>query len=85
MLFDLVILCILVLLIVLCAGLSYKKGRAGGTTNITRPTSDSAVGMGGARGYDYSHVDRLGRAFPVSLRRERKRTDTFKEPRRKKE
>lgn len=80
---DLVILCIVVLLIVLCAGLNYKKGRASGTINITRPTSDSAVGMGGARGYDFSHVDKLGRGFPVSLRRERKRTDTFKEPRRK--
>ena len=70
--------------IMLCAGLTYRRGRAGGTTNITRPTSDTAVGMGGARAYDYSHVDRLGRAFPVSLRRERVRTDTFKEPRRKK-
>ena len=82
--FDLAILCIFVLLIVICAGLNYKKGRASGTTNITRPTSDSAVGMGGTRGYDFSYVDKLGRAFPVSLRRERKRIDTFKEPRRRK-
>ena len=83
--FELAILCILGLFMVICAGLTYnRKGRAGGTTIITRPTSDSAVGMGGARGYDFSYVDRQGRAFPVSLRRERERTDTFKEPRKKK-
>jgi len=83
--FDLAILCIFVLLMVICAGLTYRRGRAGGTTNITRPTSDSAIGMGGVRGYDYSHVDRQGRVFPVSLRRERVRTNTFKEPRRKRD
>ena len=82
--FELAMLCIFVLFIVLCAGLTYDRtGRSGGKTRITRPLDKSATGMGGARAYDYSYVDRLGKGFPVGLRRERKRTDTFKEPRRR--
>lgn len=83
--FELAMLCIFVLFIVLCAGLTYDRtGRAGGKTRITRPSDKSATGMGGIRAYDYSYVDKRGKGFPVSLRQERKRTATFKEPRRKK-
>ena len=70
------------LVLVFCAGITYNRGRPSGKTTITRPSDKSVDGMGGIRAYDYSHVNR-GKAFPVSLRRERKRTATFKEPRRR--
>lgn len=74
---------LLVLIIVFCAAVTYGRGRPSGRTTITRPSNKSVDGMGGIRAYDYSYVDRLGKGFPVSLRQERERTDTFKEPRRK--
>ena len=75
-------LALLGLVIVICAGITYGRGRPSGKTKITRPSDKNVDGMGGIRGHDYSHVSR-GKAFPVSLRQERKRTATFREPRRK--
>ena len=76
-------LVLLVLVIVFCAGITYGRGRPSGKTTITRPSDKNGDGMGGIRAYDYSHVG-YNKAFPVSLRQERKRTATFKEPRRRK-
>ena len=73
---------LLVFVIVFCAGITYGRGRPSGKTTVTRPSDKNVDGMGGIRAYDYSHVSR-GKGFPVSLRQERKRTDTFKEPRRR--
>ena len=75
-------LVLLGLAIVLCAGITYGRGRPSGKTTITRPSDKNVDGMGGIRAHDYSHVSR-GKGFPVSLRQERKRTATFKEPRRR--
>ncbi|MHA1636511.1 MAG: hypothetical protein ACTSUB_00705, partial [Candidatus Thorarchaeota archaeon] len=53
-----------------------------GRTHITRSTADSIDGFGGARGADYSHIPSvpLGKSgLPVALRKERKRTVTFRE------
>ena len=70
--------------ILICASFSYSSSmRAGGRTRITRPTEETATGMGGARAGDYSYVDRTGKAFPVGLKRERSEKSSFKEPRRK--
>ena len=76
-------LVLLVLVIVFCAGMTYGRGRPSGKTTITRPSDKNVDGMGGIRACDYSYVNR-GKAFPVGLRQERKRTATFKEPRRRK-
>jgi len=55
-------------IILICAAFGYSGSmRAGGRTRITRPTEDSAVGMGGVRARDYSYVDRTGKGFPVGL------------------
>ena len=71
-------------LVLICAGLSYNSSmRAGGRTRITRPTEETATGMGGVRARDYSYVDRTGKGFPVGLKRERSEKPSFKEPRRK--
>ena len=71
-----------ILAIVFCAGITYNRGRPSGRTTVTSPSDKSVDGMGGIRACDYSHVTR-GKAYPVSLRQERKRTATFKEPRRR--
>ena len=72
--------------VLLCAGLSFSGNqRASGRTRITRPTEESAVGMGGLRARDYSYVDRTGKGFPVGLKRERTEKRSLKEPRRKDE
>jgi hypothetical protein len=77
-------LALLVLVIIFCAGITYGRGRPSGKTTVTRPSDKNVDGMGGIRAYDYSYVNR-GKAYPVGLRQERKRTATFKEPRRRKE
>jgi len=77
-------LALLALVIVFCAGITYGRGRPSGKTTVTRPSEKNVDGMGGIRSYDYSHVNR-GKAFPVGLRKERKRTATFKEPRSREE
>jgi hypothetical protein len=77
-------LIILVFIIIFCAAITYGRGRPSGKTRITRPSDKEVTGMGGVRAYDYSYVGRDGKAFPVGLRQERKKTATFKEPRRKK-
>ncbi len=75
-------LALLVFVILFCAGITYGRGRPSGKTTVTRPSDKNVDGMGGFRAHDYSYVNR-GKAFPVGLRQERKRTATFKEPRRK--
>jgi hypothetical protein len=78
-------LIIMVFALLICASFGYSSMmRSGGRTRITRPTEDSAVGMGGVRARDYSYVDRAGRGFPVGLKRERSEKPSFKEPRRRK-
>lgn len=70
-------------LIVICAAFSFSGSkRAGGRTRTTRPTEESAVGMGGVRARDYSYVSR-GKGFPVGLKKDRTGTRSFKEPRKK--
>ena len=79
---DIVFFGIMVLLVLICAGFTWGKAGPSGRTRITRPKSDSVDGFGAARGYDYSHGagGRLGKGpLPVSLRTERKRTDTFRD------
>ncbi len=74
----------IVFLILICAAFSYNSTmRAGGRTRITRPTEETATGMGGVRAMDYSYVDPTGKGFPVGLKRERSEKPSFKEPRRK--
>ena len=70
------------LVLVFCAGITYNRGRSSGRTTVTRPSDKNVDGMGGIRACDYSHVNR-GKAFPVSLRQERKRTATFEDSRRR--
>ncbi len=78
-------LIIFVSIVLICAALTFNSSmRSGGRTRITRPTEETATGMGGARAMDYSYVDRSGKAFPVGLKRERSEKPSFKEPRRKK-
>ena len=74
-------LALLVLVILFCAGITYGRGRPSGKTTVTRPSDKNVDGMGGIRAYDYSSVNRW-KAYPVSLRHERKRTATFEESRR---
>ena len=70
--------------LVLCAACSYSGSkRSSGRIRITRPTEESAVGMGGVRARDFSYVDRMGRGFPVGLKQDRTEHSSFKEPRRK--
>ncbi len=79
---DFVGFMIIGLVAVLCAGLTWGKAGPSGRTRITRPRSDSVDGFGAARGYDYSHGGggSMGKGpLPVSLRTERKRTDTFRD------
>ncbi|MHA1928702.1 MAG: hypothetical protein ACTSV2_09020 [Candidatus Thorarchaeota archaeon] len=69
-------------LIVLLAGLNFGRSGPSGTTRLTRPTSESVDGFGGARARDFSHsMSGYGSkgGLPVSLRSERKRTATFRE------
>ncbi|MHA1951308.1 MAG: hypothetical protein ACXAAO_10155 [Candidatus Thorarchaeota archaeon] len=74
----------MVFLLLICASFGYTgMMRSGGRTRITRPTEESAVGMGGARARDYSYVDRTGKGFPVGLKQQRGEKPSFKEPRRK--
>ena len=77
-------LIVMVFAILICASFGYSgMMRSGGRTRVTRPTEESAVGMGGVRARDFSYVDRTGKGFPVGLRRERGERPSFKEPRRK--
>ncbi|MFX1369634.1 MAG: hypothetical protein ACFFAY_13645 [Promethearchaeota archaeon] len=79
---DAIILAVFFGVIFLCAAISYGKGRASGTTKITRPSDKSVDGFGGVRARDYSHDMGtrwgLGGSIPVSLRLEREKTDTHK-------
>ncbi len=75
---------LLVFVIIFCAAITHGRGRPSGKTTVTRPSDKNVDGMGGIRAYDYSYVNR-GKAYPVGLRQERKRTATFKEPRRREE
>jgi hypothetical protein len=75
-------LALLVFVIIFCAGITYGRGRPSGKTTVTRPSDKNVDGMGGFRARDYSYVNR-GKAFPVGLRQDRKRTATFKEPRKR--
>jgi hypothetical protein len=73
---------IFVIFVLICAGVTWGRSSPSGRTRITRPTSDSVDGFGAARGYDYSHAaggQRGKGPLPVSLRVERKRTDTFRD------
>lgn len=79
---DIMGLAIIGLLAVICAGFTWGKAGSSGRTRITRSTSDSVDGFGGARALDYSHAaaGRLGKGpLPVSLSKERLRTATFRE------
>lgn len=70
--------------VLVCAGLTFSGSqRTSGRTRITRPTKETATGMGGARAMDFSYVDRTGKGFPVGLKRGRTERRSFKEPRRK--
>jgi hypothetical protein len=75
----------LAFLILICAAFGYNGSmRAGGRTRVTRPTEESAVGMGGGCARDFSYIDRTGKGFPVGLKRKRSEKRSYKEPRRKK-
>ena len=75
-------LVILVLVLVFCAGCAYSGSmRAGGRVKITEPSDDSSIGMGGARGRDYSYTSGY-QSFPVGLRGEGR--GGFKSKKRKK-
>ncbi|MHA2084538.1 MAG: hypothetical protein ACW99V_07515 [Candidatus Thorarchaeota archaeon] len=64
-------LAILVIALVFCAGCTYSGSmRASGRVKITEPSDDSSVGMGGARGRDYSYASGRTQNFPVGLRGE---------------
>ena len=75
-------LVLLVFVILFCAGITYGRGLPSGKTTVTRPSDKNVEGTGGIRDYDYSYVG-YNKAFPVSLKQERNRTATFKEPRRR--
>lgn len=82
--YEMIELILFVFLLLICVGFSFNSSkRAGGRTRITRPTEESATGMGGVRARDYSYVDRSGKGFPVGLKRERSEKRSFKEPRKK--
>ena len=73
---------LVVLSIIVLVSLKYGTTISSGRTHITRSTADSIDGFGGARGCDYSHIPSvpLGKSgLPVALRKERKRTVTFRE------
>ncbi len=67
-------------LLMLCAACSFGRSPGSGRVRITRPTEKSVVGMGGARGYDYSYGGQSSfggsKSFPVGLRSERDKTET---------
>ena len=86
MLWDLAIGCIIGLLIIVLAALTYGKGPPAGRVVLTRPSSRTVDGFGGTRGYDYSYaptVRGVKPPFPVGLRSTRRPTTTFQDkPRR---
>ncbi len=75
-------LIIVVFVVLLCAGLSYGKGPSSGRVTVTKPSSRKVDGFGGAKAYDYSYTSVIKDSrgpFPVGLRLERKKTETWRE------
>ncbi|NHJ13378.1 MAG: hypothetical protein EAX95_06855 [Candidatus Thorarchaeota archaeon] len=68
------------MIILACAGLTFGKGSASGRTTITRPSDKNVDGFGGTLARDYSYspsmIGTTSGGFPVSLRQERKKTET---------
>lgn len=71
----------LMVIVLVCAGLTFGKGPPLGKTTITRPNDKDVDGFGGARARDYSYspsmIGTTNVGLPVSLRQERKKTETF--------
>ena len=79
---DILVLVGVALVVVIIAGLTFGRSAPSGTTRITRPTVESVDGFGGARARDFSYMPggHSGKGgLPVSLRKERQRTATFRE------
>lgn len=79
---DAILFAAVVIILVLVAALTFGKAVPSGRVRITRPSSESVDGFGGARARDFSHgpsghYSTIG--LPVSLRQERQRTATFRE------
>ena len=71
-----------IVIVMLLAARCFGTGRQSGEVRITRPRSDKIDAFGGARARDYSHMPSrpTGKGgLPVSLRKERERTATFRE------
>jgi len=81
-------LIIVVFVVLFCAAITYGKGPSSGRVTVTRPSSRKTDGFGGAVAYDYSYTSVIkdGRGpFPVGLRLERKKTETWREAERVRE
>jgi len=73
-------LIIVVFVVLFCAAITYGKEPSSGRVTVTKPSSKRVDGFGGARAYDYSYVPTYTRGpFPVGLRLERKKTETWRE------
>ena len=79
-LFEAIGFVVLFSLLLLCAACSFGRSPGSGRVRVTRPDDKSGVGMGGARGYDYSYGGQSSfggsKPFPVGLRSERDKTET---------
>lgn len=80
---------IVFIILFILAARAFGAAPQSGRVKTTSPKEKSVDGFGGARGYDYSYSGWShkggNRPFPVGLKREREKTDTYrrKEPRRK--
>ncbi|MFW9887760.1 MAG: hypothetical protein ACFFER_06235 [Candidatus Thorarchaeota archaeon] len=78
---EVLMFAVFIVIVLLGAACSYGRAPQSAKVKVTRPAPRKVDGFGGARAYDYSYSPPLSPSkppFPVGLRHEREKTETYK-------